>query len=207
MSNGRGFLAARATTYTLLALWYVASVQAATAKKGGADTSPFRIHLKEVAKPPGLQIVLENHSRQGQTYLHDSLRQPSWIVLTASSGRVLKPFDRRAVMRFDPTVSKSQYRQLGPGKQAALSTWKIAVDRDGNQSFGGGTFHYSNLPAGKYQARAVWTSAKKTWYDRFSRRRGRVERIWLGTVTSKAVRLSIPRKIPKKKQPPSLRTR
>jgi len=159
-----------------------------SAQKGGPSMagSPWELRLS-VAEGVKLRAVLHNRTKTQQTYLYHSKIQPSELILTAPAGQHIEPFDTRAEAKFDNTVYREMYRQAAPDSDVTLA--EASVDPD--HSLRWGPFSFMSLPAGVYHAQVVWRSEMNGYYDPGSKRTNVVKDIWLGTVMSNTVEISI----------------
>ncbi len=163
------------------------------AKNGMASTessSPWQLRL-ETAGALGLRLSLRNHSQSMQTYLYDSRLQPAELHLIDSGGRQITGADRREVMKFDATIHRSHYKTMKAGSEAPLSEASFARS-NGHYELRWGIFVFNGLTPGKYRVQAVWKSEESQWHERDSNKSGVISGIWLGTVSSNTMEITLP---------------
>ncbi len=158
------------------------------AQKGdpGMAESPWELSLS-VTDNLKLRAVLHNRTKTLQTYLYDTKLQPSDLILTASPGERIKPFDTRTRAKFDNTVYREMYRQAASESDVTLTEASINDDR----SLRWGPFQFTNLAAGVYRAQVVWHSQTNRYYDPKAKRTTALKDVWLGTVTSNTVEIHV----------------
>ena len=158
----------------------------ATPPSGGKPVNTaavYEIRLESPA-PGALRATLRNTSGAVQHVLHDAYRQPSSLQLVDAGGRAVEAFDTRTVKKFDATVVREQFTDLGPGREVVLFDEKVTSGDRGKK-----------LRWGPYEltvgARVVWKSAVDT-YDDGAGGHLKLGGVWLGSVTSNEVDLRVP---------------
>lgn len=146
---------------------------------------PFEIRLKAL-KGPGLAAWLINRAPTPLPVLHDLRLQASRLVLRGADGVEVEPFDRRALMKFDPRVYCNLFRPLAPGGDLKLAEIRFEKEDDA-WTLTWGPYAFEELTAGSYTARISWTSAAADCQDDAEAEPHPVPGVWLGTVTSNEV--------------------
>ncbi len=154
------------------------SIEWATGSKTG---NPFEIRLKSSGSE--LKAVLINRSSTEQKLLHDVHLQTTSLELIPLTGVPPKPYDSRAIMKYDATPYCQLFQTLAPGKKLKLGSVRFAKSRDG---FAGqwGPFNFDEVPAGDYQARVTWHSERAQCFDESTRQMRKLPSIWRGLVRS-----------------------
>jgi hypothetical protein len=89
-------------------------------------------------------------------------------------------------------VPREKYLRLAPGDSAVLGDVTAARGAGGAYALTWGPFSYDALPPGHYGAQVRWESRQREWTDPGGSRRGTLPDVWLGTVESNRVELTLP---------------
>ena len=150
---------------------------------------PFALELR-ATKGPGLSARLVNRSAAALPLLHDARLQPSRLVLTAADGAEIEAFDGRALMKYDPRIYCARFQSLPAGKEIDLGEARFTRRGDG-WSLTWGPYEFESLAAGRYTAHLAWTSEADSCQDAADSPLRPVTGVWLGTVESNRVEVTL----------------
>ncbi len=133
-----------------------------------------------------LTATLHNRGKTAQRYFHHAMIQPVTLTLVDSSGRTVKPEDRREIAKFDNTPYKHLYQTLAPGAAVTLLTTPVSKG-----ALRWGPLSWGDLAPGRYTATAHLDHQIHQWVDRETKQTGSWSDLWRGSLTSKPVTLNI----------------
>ncbi len=134
-----------------------------------------------------LRASLRNNSSTPQKYFHDPRLQPVTLKITGPHGP-LKPTDRRANAKFDPTPHQSIFQTLPPRSTVLLLEATLADDV---LRWGQFVFDWADEPKGLYQVTAALNHQQNRWVDSETKKSGVYPDLWRGLLTSPPVSLKI----------------
>ncbi|MCX6608418.1 MAG: hypothetical protein NTV52_33185 [Acidobacteria bacterium] len=134
-----------------------------------------------------LRASLRNNSSTPQKYFHDSRLQPVTLQIKGPKGP-LKPTDRRANAKFDPTPHRSIFQTLAPGSTILLLEATLA---DHVLRWGQFVFDWADEPKGSYQISAALDHKQNRWVDNETKQSGVYPDLWRGLLASAPVSLKI----------------
>jgi len=145
-----------------------------------ASSTPFELVLGQIA-PLRLRLSLRNISKQPQLFLHDTLIQPSRLLLAG-----VEPQDDRAIEKFNNAAPLEMFHTLAPGKTVELISAQFEK-RDGAWRIHWGPFQFNNLRPGTHSVGAEWYAARRPDAAPAS------TAIWKGKVTSNRLSVTLSR--------------
>jgi len=152
------------------------------------DDNPFEIRL--TGNGAELKAVLVNRSPVARSALCDGELQPSRLEMVASTGKRVKAFDSRDIMKYDNTVHCRLFKSIPPGRDIDIGSARFKKSGNGFAA-SWGPFHFENLPAGDYKVRVVWSSELEQCFDEDTKQERKIANAWTGRVQSNEVILQL----------------
>ncbi len=154
------------------------------------SSKPFSIQLT-FKQSLTLKAILRNQLEKEQNFLHDSLHQPSKLILFDLDGHPIEPFDDRAIKKYDPNISYSMFQKLPPHVEVELFATRFIL-RKNKYTLSWGPYKYKNIEPGKYKASILWSSACDSWFDQESGKNKTIDNIWKGEISSNQLEFQLP---------------
>jgi hypothetical protein len=152
------------------------------------EENPFDIRLS--GNGPELKAVLVNRSPVPRWALCDGELQPSRLEIVSASGKRVKAFDSRAIMKYDNTVHCRLFKSIPAGRDIEIGSARFKNSGHGFEA-NWGPFHFENLPAGDYKVRVVWASEFEQCFDEDTKQERKMPNVWIGRVQSNEVTLQL----------------
>ena len=150
------------------------------------DEDPFEIRLS--GNGPELKAMLVNRSSVPRSALCDGELQPSRLEIVSSTGKRVKAFDSRSIMKYDNTVHCRLFKSVQPGRDLEMGAVKFKKSGEGFEA-SWGPYRFETVPAGEYKARVIWTSEFDTCFDEETEQQRKLANVWLGRIQSNEVTL------------------